>query len=186
MPPISEPLTAAEASLKDRPWWINAGDLPDWLKVDRVIEGYSRKSGGRVRFVACLSIQDDGERWTLDEIAVFWQEKLIDPSHSHYFGIFQRDGAAIICSAQTAADHLWMGGMHPETGEIIFSRSRWDYRKPRDGSFSCDGGPEGGGSWSGKYIPVRLKIIDGLFRIDAVAPGPLAYMDDPAEIRKFD
>jgi hypothetical protein len=170
MPPISAPLTAAERSLKGRPWWINAGDWPDWLKVERVIEGYGRRSGGRVRFVGCLAIQDVDGSWINAEYPVFWQEKLLDPSHSHYFAMYRGydGGAVMITGAQSVADHTWVGGMHPTTGEIIFSRSRWDYRKSRDEMFSVDGGPDGRGSVFGPRIPVSLKVIDGIFRVHEV------------------
>jgi hypothetical protein len=143
--------------------WINLGPMPKWLNVARVIETYSGRSGGRVRYLGELGIRlrrIDGE---LDEqekdVCVFWQEKLIDPAHSHYFAIYLSGGAAVI-SDGSDAEGSWLGGTHPETGEVIFSRFRHDFRKCVDGSFFCDGGRQYFRR-GGHMIQTKVELKDG-------------------------
>lgn len=170
MPPISEPPTPEAEPLDIPPHWINAGEMPQWLDIARVIEIYSEKSGGRVRFVGHIGLQTRSNAPDVAFYPVFWQEKLIDPEHSHYFALLRADGEVYIRSAAICETQIWNGVMHPETGEVIFSRSNWDYRATRDCSIAIDAGPHGFVK-KGRGILVRIRLVDGIFKVFDIQKG---------------
>jgi hypothetical protein len=105
-------------------------------------------------------------QWSEQPMAVFWQEKLLRPDHSHYFAIFRGSFGAMITSGLSVAEGTWDGIMHPGTGEVVFSRFRHDFRGTKDDTIVVDGGRDyfkvarnkGG-------IFVKLAVIDGWWRI---------------------
>lgn len=145
--------------------WLNLGDYPTWLHVDKVIEHYRERSGGDCRFLAELTTRDHRGIWSEVPRAIFWQEKLIDPTHSHYFGVFSsgRRGqeSAMITDGSSVAEVVWHG-LQAASGEIIFSRFRHDFRESRDGTCTVDGGQDYG-KYSGNGRPVSIRIVDGQF-----------------------
>lgn len=151
--------------------WINLGPSPKWLSVDRVIETYAEKTGGLVRFLGEVTVRtphgrDGPDTFSTTPVAVFWQERISNPEHSHYFGLFHGRSGLHITNAACVAEGIWRGAMHSATGEVVFSRYRHDMRGPEDGSFHVDGGRDYL-KMSGKRlgVPVTLAVNDGWWTI---------------------
>ena len=85
----------------------------------------------------CLKSPDG--QWSENEYPVFWQEVTKDPSHSNYMTVFRRGSEVRIAGAASVTEGHWDGAVAND-GEIVYSRSRHDYRTSTDGSVSVDGG----------------------------------------------
>lgn len=140
--------------------WVNMGDRPSWLKIAAAEKTFAKQTGGVVRYVGQLCVRTNGE-WSESPVAVFWSEKLSDPSHKHYFGIYRQNGSTFICDATSVSQGVWFGSMHEVTGEVLFSRYRHDFRNSRDKKFFVDGGREY--SRAGGYsIPTWINFHEGI------------------------
>jgi hypothetical protein len=81
-----------------------------------------------------------GDSWGDSTVAVFWQPNPdTTKGHSHYFGMFVRDGTVYITNASSAFRDPIVG-IVADNGEVIFSRSRHDFRSSSDRTVSIDGG----------------------------------------------
>lgn len=141
--------------------WINLGALPGWLDVKKIEQQYSETSGGAVRLVGQFAVLGSNGDASNECYPIFWQEKLLKPEHSHYFGMMPHRWSRnlFIFDGSSAAEGYWYGAMHPETGEVVVSTARWNYRTSRDGRVMRDGGRGPGGMRSSGFgVPVRLKI----------------------------
>lgn len=95
-------------------------------------------------YVTDLAARTRDGGWSETPISVFWQEKLADPSHSHYFGLYREtflgsEGRLLITNASSAVEGDW-DAVQAASGEVIFSRWRHDYRTSADGTAMVDGG----------------------------------------------
>lgn len=153
--------------------WINMGDCEFRIDVREYERLYAEKSGGRVHYIGDLSISQAAGQHSDSAYPIFWQEKLIDPSHTHYFGLtYNRfSHQMMIFDGSSAVEGYRYGMMHPTTGEVVFSRAGWDMRKTQDGSISVDGG-RGRMRIIGQGIPVRMKFIDYRMVITDVGDWP--------------
>lgn len=92
------------------------------------------------KYVGPFCIQDMRGNWTHDPVDVFYQPNPdIEKGHSHYFGIFRRDGEVFICNAASAFD-VPLTGLVAGNGEVVVSRWRHDFRQAKDGTVAIDGG----------------------------------------------
>lgn len=154
--------------------WINVGPVPPWLDVERIIDHYATKSGGSVCFLGELTVRTERGRngpdtYSTAPVAVFWQERLIDPSHSHYFGLYLGRAGLMIADGSSVASGTWNGLMHKTTGEIVFSRYVHDFRHPSDESFFVDGGRDYFKTTNAEEaVTVRLSVIDGWWTVVAM------------------
>lgn len=90
-------------------------------------------------------------------VLVFYQDELKQHDHSHYFGIFiDLDGHTKICDAQTFKSVPILCILDKNTGEVIASRYRHDFRIDSSGN-SIDGGRDYVGV-SGDIIPETYEL----------------------------
>lgn len=132
--------------------WINKGEVTTGINIAKAEQHYD------AHYVADLCVKlPSGNVWSEDAVSVFWVEKPAKPEYSNYFGLFIRDGRAIITNALTAVDGVIFRGVKGDNGEIIFSRYRHDYRKTADGTAMADGGRDYYRGFGTR--PVFLKVI---------------------------
>lgn len=102
--------------------------------VPKVEEIYGAK------YVGPFCIRNSKGGWTDMPVDVFYQPKPdTEKGHTHYFGIFRRDGSTFICDASSAFSEP-MHGLVAKDDEVIVSHWRHDFRKSADGSVAIDGG----------------------------------------------
>lgn len=78
--------------------------------------------------------------WNEVPVDVFYKPNPdVSKGHSHYFGMFSRDGAVFITNAISVTEQPMLG-IVADDGEVVVSRYRHDYRRSRDGSVFIDGG----------------------------------------------
>jgi hypothetical protein len=97
-------------------------------------------------FIGDFSIKTKTGAWSALPVAVFYQPNpALHLGHTHYFGIFNTGGLYqpefVITDASSAFSEPILG-IVADDGEVIFSRSRHDFRTSKDGSVSIDGGRE--------------------------------------------
>jgi hypothetical protein len=135
--------------------WINMGEQPAFVDVEKVEQRYAERTGGACKFIGMLTIKTQ-TGWSDDPVAVFWQEKVADPTHSNYFGLYVQARSLMICNAISVAEGEWSGVLDHTTGEIVFSRYRHDYRQSRSGTVFADGGRDYFRG-SGKYL-IKMRV----------------------------
>jgi hypothetical protein len=87
---------------------------------------------------------------------------LKDPSHSHYFGVYvSHDGHVYICNAESAFSDPILGVV-ADSGEIVVSGYRHDYRTSSDGSAFIDGGRD---YTRTNRKPIELTMVDGELKV---------------------
>lgn len=146
------------------------------------------------RWVADLCLRNRDGGWTEIPASVFYQPKKSDPSHSYYFGLtfdpmllLNGEYRLLITSAQSAAEGVW-SGVRNQTGEIVFSRYRHDFRAASSGGPAVDGGRDYTrivGEMD-NCSPVTLRITGSAF---SVMPGPdatAAVFEDEIAVAKCD
>jgi len=105
----------------------------------RLIE---EKKNAKYLYDSC--IRDSRGNWSYAPVAVFYQAELEDPSHKHFFGMYQRDGHAYICDATSAREPFT--GIRAEDGTVLYSSYRHDYETYTDSvsnrGYMIDGGRE--------------------------------------------
>jgi hypothetical protein len=143
-------------------YWINMGDILYGANIQKVTEEYAKDTGGDCRFVGCLCLK--GKSGYTDRVLTFWQEKPARPEYSNYFGLFRNTNGTMITNAVSIAEGTWDGLADPETGEVLFSRDRHDFRRSKSGKFTVDGGRDylkisGHGFLQAKLRVVRDRMI---------------------------
>lgn len=169
--------------------WINMGPAPDWLNVRRIEEHYEKQTGGAVKFIGQLTCKTARGDWSERPRAVFWQEKPPRPEYSNYFGlVVDEHNTVYISDGSSVADGTWNGLMDRETGEVVFSRYRHDFRgfesSGADKNAFVDGGRDYGRFGYGDVMPksVTLKVIGP--RMEIVDDKSLEVLTAEEEIEK--
>ncbi len=92
-------------------------------------------------FVGDFCVKTKDSEWTDHPIAIFYQPTPnVEAGHSHYFGIFENEFGILMITKGDSAFSEPIVGVVSDDGEVIFSRSRHNYRESKDGSVSIDGG----------------------------------------------
>lgn len=99
---------------------------------------------------------NQGSGWTVNPVAIFYQEEPPVAGYSNYFGIYFSDHYAYITSGQSAVDTEIIGVV-AHNMEVIYSRYRHDYRISTDGTVMIDGGRDYTKTNASKLV--RMKII---------------------------
>ena len=117
--------------------WINLGE-PYWRRLN--IPRFEKAYG--VAYIGDFCIKDRDGRWTEQPVAVFYNaEPDLSKGHKHYLGAFIRDDAVFLCDATVVSEVEW-NGVIAESGEILISTYRHDYRQSEDGTAMVDGGQD--------------------------------------------
>lgn len=101
------------------------------------------------------------------DCSVFYGKIAHPVSNSRYFGLYQHpmSGSIYICDGSSIED-LEITGVIANNGDVIYSRTRHDYRYSPDGSVWIDGGRDY--TRSGVYPPekfVKLHVVDGKLKV---------------------
>jgi hypothetical protein len=101
------------------------------------------------------------------DCSVFYGKTAHPVSNSRYFGLYQHpmNGTLYICDGSSVED-LEITGVIANNGDVIYSRTRHDYRYSPDGSVWIDGGRDY--ARSGVYSPekfVKLHVVDGKLKV---------------------
>jgi hypothetical protein len=145
--------------------WINMGEQAPNIAVRKVEKRWADKTGGAVRYIGGLCLKEDSG-WSNLPVDVFWQERVTDPAHSNYFGLFFRQDSLVICDARSVAEGVWGGLCNRDTGEVLFSRFRHDFRSDSTGAY-VDGGRDyfRCGSLTPEHERVHLRVIKSRMEI---------------------
>jgi hypothetical protein len=128
----------------------------DSLKTDVVEQMYNAK------YIGAWAVKTKDGGWSLHPVEVFYQPVLKDPSHSHYFGVYvSHDGHVYICNAESAFSDSILGVV-ADSGEIVVSGYRHDYRTSSDGSAFIDGGRD---YTRTNRKPIELTMVDGELKV---------------------
>lgn len=117
------------------------------------------------RYVFETSIKDKHGIWSNIPVAVFYD---LNPTEyeSSYFGVYlEGAGNIYVTSAQSIEDEP-ITGVVADSGEIVYSRHRHDFRRSQDGSVFIDGGRDY--VRSGMYpreMFVEMKVQDGYLTV---------------------
>lgn len=103
------------------------------IDIDRAEEHYS------ARYV-CETTLKLGEGWRYEPSLIFYTETP-HPQGSNYFALTVRDGEVWISDALPSIREGFAGA-RADSGDVIYSRYRHDFRTSADGSVSIDGGRE--------------------------------------------
>lgn len=126
------------------------------VDIRRAEEHYS------ARYV-CETALKLGSSWRDYPSLVFYTE-VAHPQGSNYFALSIRDGELWISDAlPSIADGFT--GIRADSGDIIYSRCRHDFRTSADGSVSIDGGRDYLRVMANDNIKsrlVHLRVIDGV------------------------
>jgi hypothetical protein len=134
---------------------VNSGRDDAQFKIDQVESEYNAKFVGQF----CLKTVDGG--WANSPTDVYYvQNPDTSLGHSHYFGLFSRNGTTYITRGDSGVEPD-ISAVIAHDGEIIYSRYRHDYRVSNDQSVFIDGGRDYTRGPSGTYA--TLKVIDGEF-----------------------
>lgn len=117
--------------------WVNAGNRPSW--AERVEKHWQDKTGGDCRFLAFLTVRERDQKWSQLAPAIFWQEKPEQAEYSNYFGLYDAGGQTMICNGLSAVTEPMLAVIS-QSGEVLFSRFRHDYRESLDKTCYIDGG----------------------------------------------
>lgn len=145
---------------------VNIGGRYENSVISAALDKRAKNIEPQSEFVAELSIKDKRGQWTQTPVSVYY---VAEPSRGYenkYFGMYYGGGGrAFICDATSAAEATWGGIRNVETGEIVFSRYRHDFRSLPSGGPAVDGGADYMrivGDMTG-FERVRLKVEDGGF-----------------------
>lgn len=167
-PPIVLPMKSQKyAGDKMKKVIVNGGQSDVRFKIESVEQKYNAK------FVGQLSLRTRDGGWTGDSCGeVYYQAVPPVEGYSHYFALFDRNGASYITSGQSAVEGI-INGVQATDLEIIYSRYRHDYRTSTDKSCYIDGGRDYvHGGLTGRYL--SLKIVDGeWYEVEASDPDEL-------------
>lgn len=115
------------------------------------------------KYVGEFTLKYEYGGWANLPVAVFYQEEIpkqYKKVGSHYFGIYNRDGALYIVNAEKAANHTWIGVLDPVTKEILYSAYRHDYQVHE--GLMADGGPDYTRTSSSRLVDLTIvkdKIV---------------------------
>lgn len=140
--------------------WINTSSSFLTGAYIKKIEG---AMNARYIFESCVKTKSG--QWANVPVAVFYQKKA-HPLGSNYFGLYYDHRfdetnntltkRLMICDAKSAVDGGVFTGIIADSGEILYSRYRHDYRSSEDDTVWIDGGHDytryGGG------LLVRLRV----------------------------
>lgn len=138
-------------------YWINMGDILYGANVKKIEDRYAQDTGGACRFIGSLCLRSKGSY--TDKVLTFWQEKPSKPEHSNYFGLFSRSGGTMITNADSITVGTWDALADPETGEVLFSRDRHDFRRSKSGNFTVDGGRDYLKVSGHRFFPAKLQVV---------------------------
>lgn len=138
--------------------WINMGAPETGIDTAKAEELYG------VTYIGDFCLRTSLGGWSEAPAAVFYQPNPPQPHYSNYMGLFVRQESVFVTNAKSVAEGEWYGAM-AESGEIIFSRFRHDYRVSQDGTAMVDGGRDyarmyGGRSVILKVIGPRMRIVE--------------------------
>lgn len=114
------------------------------------------------KFMGPFCIKDSRGNWTEIAVDVFYQPNPdTSKGHSEYFGIYTHpihpiDEAVYICNAISAFSEP-LTGIVANSGEVVVSRWRHDYRSSYDQSVSIDGGRD--------YVKITGNVIAKLVKV---------------------
>jgi hypothetical protein len=101
------------------------------------IDEISRHYGAQYMGHWCTSSKDG--YWHETPVDVFYQPNPdTSKGHSHYFGMFTRNGDVLITNAESAFECYIVGALDTVTDEVLVSRYRHDYQ--RSNQAFIDGG----------------------------------------------
>lgn len=135
--------------------WINKGAQHTVIDITKAEEHY-----GAI-YIADLCIKNKNGDYAEEPLSVFYQPNpRLDLKHTHYFGLFYspRSGLPMITNAIDVSEGIWNGAV-ADSGEIVFSRWRHDYRTSVDGSVMVDGGRDYFKYSARPDQHVKLKIV---------------------------
>ena len=134
---------------------VNSGRDDAQFNIEKVESKYNAK------FVGQFCLKAVGGGWANSPVDVYYvQNPDTSLGHSHYFGLFSRDGTVYITRGDSGVEPEITAAIAHD-GEIIYSRYRHDCRVSKDQSVFIDGGPEYTPGGTGTYT--TLKVIDGEF-----------------------
>jgi hypothetical protein len=123
--------------------------------------------------------------WFETPVDVFYQPNPDKArGHTHYFGMFNRDGKTMICDAASAFSEPATGVLGPDD-EVVVSRHRHDYQERfgDNGEYvMIDGGRDYVRASAGNNPMVVVRVIDGEFYFE-VQPTRGMQREDPHHIR---
>ncbi|RYD62073.1 MAG: hypothetical protein EOP83_15520 [Verrucomicrobiaceae bacterium] len=138
-------------------YWINMGDILYQADISKIAERFAKQTGGACRFIGSLCLTGPGNDYT-EPYLTFWQEKHA-PEHSNYFGLIRRGNGTMISNASSITRGTWGGLADVNTGEVLFSRYRHDFRRSISGNFTVDGGRDYTKYSGTGFVPVKLRVI---------------------------
>jgi hypothetical protein len=113
---------------------INYGTCTLGIALRRAEEHYNAKYIGDF----CLKTKDG--TWTESPAAIFYAKNPdASKGHTHYFGLFMRDGQWYITAGDSAFSEP-INAIMGSDGEVVYSRFRHDFRSLKSGEGSIDGG----------------------------------------------
>lgn len=122
-------------------------------------------------YVADLALKTKDGLWTMPYSVFYTPIPRSGIHQNRYFGLRfnpHQNEYSITNADSVAYDTRWMGIQVMETGEIIFSQWRRDFKQAKTAGAFVDGGQDyfkRGGDLDGCQ-PVCLKIVDGVFEIE--------------------
>lgn len=129
---------------------INNGRTDSQFNISQIEEKYNAHYVGQF----CPKTKDGA--WANMPMDVFWQANPnTEEGHTHYFGVYVRNGRAYITNGDSAVSGIFTG-IVAKNGEIIYSRFRHDYRVSTDKSVFIDGGRDYFRSSPGKFITFKI------------------------------
>jgi len=129
---------------------VNTGQEYSPVNILQIEEKYNAKYVGQF----CPKTKDGV--WANMAMDVFWQANPnTEEGHTHYFGIYVRDGHVYITSGDSAVSGIFTGIVSND-GEIIYSRFRHDCQWSKDKSVFIDGGRDYIRSSPGRLIQFKI------------------------------
>lgn len=104
------------------------------INIKKVEEHYDAK------FIGDFCLKTVREGWSETPLAIFYANNPdVSQGHTHYFGVFVRDGLLYITKGDSAFEEP-ITGIIADNGEVVFSRYRHDFTYSTDQSVWIDGG----------------------------------------------
>lgn len=126
-------------------------------------------------FVGDFCIKNAAGVYGTDIVAVFWQETPPVEGYSNYFALLRRGDDVFITSGESAVQSPIAAIVTP-MHEVVYSRSRWDYRQAKTSLFAIDGGRD--------YTRIVGNIPSNCRWAQLVIKGPtvhIEYHNTPAD-----
>jgi hypothetical protein len=148
--------------------WINHGECIIPINVSVVEKAYNAK------FVGELPIRNKGS-WTDFPVQIYYQETPPNKDYSNYFALLINNGRPLITSGSSVFG-IPIFGLRLPSGEIIYSRSRHDFRSADTADVWIDGGFSycrcgGGDIASARQVTLTIKGSE------------IVLVEDPDEIK---